>query len=186
METPAQKGYKRRFRSVLIHKPIQREFTLVVFSLLIISALAVGFVIHSTIRDAMMGGGYRFGTISPYEVMSEVSYDLIYRVSLILFVTLLMVVVFGVFFLHRVAGPVYRFQSVLKRLTRGEIPNEFKLREGDFFSETATELNQVLAQLRERRQYAEHLRQQLDEAIQKSAATPTFLSELREALNRLA
>ena len=185
METPAQKSYKRRFRSVLIHKPIQREFTLVVFSLLIISALAVGFVIHSTIREAMMGGGYRFGTISPYEVMSEVSYDLIYRVSLILFVTLLIVVVFGILFLHRVAGPVYRFQSVLKRVTRGEIPSEFKLREGDFFSETATELNQVLTLLRERHQYIEVLKQQLEEVIQKNAVTPAFLNELREALSRL-
>ena len=49
-EPMPERQYKRKLRSVLIHKPMQREFTLVVMSLLIISALTVGFVIHQTIR----------------------------------------------------------------------------------------------------------------------------------------
>lgn len=188
MEQSAAKTYKRRLRSVLIHKPIQREFTLVVFSLLIISALSIGFVIHSTIRQALMGGGYRFGTISPYEVMSEVSYDLIFRVSLVLFATIFLIVIFGIFFLHRVAGPVYRFQSVLRHVNRGEIPEDFKLREGDFFTETATDLNQVLQTLRRRQELVHRLRSQLDEAIRKGASlqAASLLSELKETLNKLA
>ncbi|MBI4116095.1 MAG: methyl-accepting chemotaxis protein [Candidatus Omnitrophica bacterium] len=151
MEEATPRQYKRRLRSVLIHKPMQREFTLVVISLLIISALTVGFVIHSTINQAMMGGGYRFGRISAYEVMSDVRYDLIVRVSLVLFVTILVIAIFGIFFLHRIAGPVYRFRRVLHRIAEGEIPDEVKLREGDFFTETADDLNRVLRMLRERR-----------------------------------
>jgi len=179
--------YKRQLRSVLIHKPMQREFTLVVITLLIISALAVGFVIHHTLREAMMGGGYRFGKISPYEVMSEVSYDLILRVSMVLFVTLLLIAVFGVFFLHRLAGPVYRFRSILRRVAKGEIPEEFKLREGDFFTETADDLNVVLLMLRSRRQKIQDLRARLEDLIQKNSGSSitSALSSLKEGIQKL-
>lgn len=83
--------------------------------------------------------------------MSDVRYDLIVRVSLVLFVTILVIAIFGIFFLHRIAGPVYRFRRVLHRIAEGEIPDEVKLREGDFFTETADDLNRVLRMLRERR-----------------------------------
>lgn len=187
MEKTVGKPYKRRLRSVLIHRPIQREFTLVVMSLLVISALTIGFVIHSTIRQALMGGGYRFGTVSAYEVMSDVSYDLITRVSLVLFVTILVIALFGIFFLHRVAGPVYRFQTILRRLSRGEIPDEFRLREGDFFMETAEDFNRVLRILRSKREEIEGLKGKLDEAIRKNSSSPaaSLLSELRDSLNRI-
>jgi sensor histidine kinase YesM len=181
-------SYKRKLRSVLIHKPMQREFTLVVISLLIISALAVGFVIHYTIREAMMGGGYRFGKISPYEVMSEVSYDLIVRVSTVLFVTLLIIAIFGIFFLHRIAGPVYRFRGVLRRIIKGEIPQEFKLRDGDYFTETAEDLNHLLQMLNEKRLGVENLQRRLSELLQKNPSSPLSreLSEIKETVNKLA
>lgn len=188
MEQPIQREYKRRLRSVLIHKPIQREFTLVVISLLIVSALTIGFVIHSTIRQALMGGGYRFGTISPYEVMADISYDLIFRVSLILFATIFVIVIFGILFLHRVAGPVYRFQSVLRRVVKGEIPGEFRLREGDFFLETADDLNKVLNLLKNNREHLKTIRARLDEAIKRNAGSGNVavLTELKESINKLS
>lgn len=188
MEPKSEKPqYKRKLRSVLIHKPMQREFTLVVISLLIISALAVGFVIHYTLREAMMGGGYRFGKISPYEVMSDVSYDLILRVSMVLFTTLLLIAVFGVFFLHRIAGPVYRFRGILRRVAKGEIPEEFKLREGDFFTETADDLNVVLQMLRSRRQKVQGLQRRLEEMMQRNSGSPLplELSSIKEGLQKL-
>lgn len=188
MEAFVQKTYKRRIRSVLIHKPIQREFTLVVLSLLIVSALTIGFVIHSTIRQALMGGGYRFGTVSPYEIMTDISYDLIFRVSLILFATIFVIVIFGILFLHRIAGPVYRFQSVLRRVGKGQIPDEFRLREGDFFSETADDLNKVLRLLRDNQESLNNIIVRLDEAIKN--ATPssnvTVLTEIKEGIKKLS
>ena len=136
--------YKRRVRNILIHKPMQREFTFILIALLMVSSLAIGFVIHSTIHDALFGGGFRFGKVSPYEVLSDISYLLILRVACVLFVTLIIVGLFGVFFLHRVAGPVYRFRLTFAKLNRDQIPPPIKLREGDFFDETAREINKFV------------------------------------------
>ena len=187
MERTEQRQYKRKFRSVLIHKPMQREFTLVVISLLIVSALAAAFVIHYTIHEAMMGGGYRFGRISAYEVMSEVSYDLITRVSIILFIAMLLIAIFGVLFLHRIAGPVYRFQGVLRRISRGEVPEEVRLREGDFFTETAEDLNRVIQILGQRRQVSQGLRSKVEDMLRKGALSPTdpALREIQQLLEKM-
>lgn len=188
METTEQRQYKRKLKSVLIHKPMQREFTLVVISLLIVSALAVAFVIHYTIQQGMMGGGYRFGKISAYEVMSDVGYDLITRVSAILFINMLLIAMFGIFFLHRIAGPVYRFQGVLRRVTRGEIPEDIHLREGDFFVETADDLNKVLQLLREKKASAKGIQQKLDEGLRKGALSSSdpVAMEIKQLLGKMA
>ena len=156
METPVTKPaqavnrtYKRRARNILIHKPMQKEFSMVLIALLMVSSLAISFVIHSTIREAVFGSGYRFGKISPSEILSDVSYLLIVRVACVFFITLVIIAMFGVFFLHRVAGPVYRFRQTFLKLNRGEIPPTIRLREGDFFEETAQEINKYLDKMRD-------------------------------------
>jgi len=151
-KTDGVRNYKRRIQNIMIHKPLQREFLFVIIALLIVSTLAIGFVIHATIREAAFGGGFRFGKISPYEILSDVSYDLVIRVSLILMLTLIVIGVFGVSFLHRVAGPVHRFRHVLMRLNKRELPGPIKLREGDFFNETADEINRLIIAFRENRE----------------------------------
>lgn len=187
MEPTEQRQYKRKLKSVFIHKPMQREFTLVVISLLIVSALAVAYVIHYTIQQGMLGGGYRFGKISAYEVMSDVGYDLITRVSLILFINMFLIAMFGVFFLHRLAGPVYRFHGILRRISRGEIPEDVHLREGDFFTDTAEDLNKVLQLLRDLKLQTKAVHQKLEECLKKgslSSSDPALL-EIKQLLGKM-
>jgi hypothetical protein len=156
------KPYKRSIRNIMIHKPLQREYLFVVIALLMVSMLAVGFVIHGTIREAAFGSGFHFGKISPYQVLSDVSYNLVMRVSLILLATLVVLAVFGMSFLHRVAGPVYRFRMVLRRVNAGEKVGLIQLREGDFFTETADEINALIQKIDSEK----HLRDTLQEKLE--------------------
>lgn len=166
---------------------MQREFTFVMISLLMVSTLAIGFVIHQTIREAALGGGFQFGKINPYEILSEISYQLIMRVSSILFVTLIITGVFGIFFLHRVAGPVYRFRQIFIRINDGEFPRFIRLREGDFFSETAAEINRLVTKLRFDYEKHQKLKASLDELIQSAGPAHPLqknLMDLRSVLER--
>lgn len=164
------KRHKRYARNILIHKPMQREFTLVLIALLMVSTFAIGFVIHNTIREmAFGGGGYQFGKINPYEMLSDISYQLVLRVSFILFATLIVVALFGVFFLHRVAGPVYRFRQIFLRLNDGEMPHPVKLREGDFFIETAVEINRLMSTIQYEKEKAKQLKNKLEQILSSSA-----------------
>ena len=171
------RAYKRRVRNIIIHKPMQREFTFVLISLLMISSLAIGFVIHHTIHAAVFSG-FRFGKVSPYEVLSDVSYQLIIRVSCVLFVTLIVIGMFGLLFLHRIAGPVYRFRQVFMAINRGDVPKLIKLREGDFFEETAEEINLVLKRMEFEKQKLERVRDKLT-AILGSKLTGSLENDVK-------
>ena len=182
---PAKPSYKRRARNILIHKPMQREFSFVLIALLMVSTLAVAFVIHSTIREMAFGGGggYHYGKVSPYEILSDLSYQLVIRVSCILLVTLGVIGTFGVFFLHRVAGPVYRFRRVFMQINEGETPHEVRLREGDFFSETATEINIMLKRIKFEKEKSEELKQKVSEIL--AARLPEPVARIAEDLKTL-
>ena len=163
------RAYRRKMKNILIHKPMQREFSFVLIGLLMVSTLAIGYVIHSTIREMAFGGGYRFGKVSPYEMLSDISYQLVVRVSCVLFVTLVIIAFYGIFFLHRVAGPVYRFRQTFLKLNDGEIPRPINLREGDYFAETATEINRLIEKTKFEKNRCQLMKEQLKALL---AATP--------------
>ena len=147
-----QSGSNRRsVKSIIIHRPMQKQFTLITIAIMMFSAVVINFLIHYTLREAIMDSVGRLGRIGDYNMLSDVSFMLNVRVTLILFVTIIAVGMFGIFFLHRVAGPAYRFHQLFKRLSQNEIPGEFKLREKDFFKELAAELNVVFKMLHNRK-----------------------------------
>jgi hypothetical protein len=53
--------------------------------------------------------------------------------------------VYTLVFSHRIAGPVYRINAVLRQMLQGEYPDKVTLRRGDFFHDTA-ELLESLSQ----------------------------------------
>lgn len=160
--------YRRKVGNILIHKPMQREFSFVLIGLLMVSTLAVAYVIHSTIQEVAFGG-YRFGKVSPYEMLSDISYQLVVRVSCVLFVTLIIIAFYGVFFLHRVAGPVYRFRQTFLKLNDGEIPRPINLREGDYFTETASEINRLIEKTKFEKEKCRQMKEQIKTIL---ASTP--------------
>lgn len=178
--------YRRQVRNIIIHKPIQREFMFVVIILFMISMLAVGFIIHYTIREAAFGGGFRFGKINPYEVLSDVSYQLILWVSCILFATLLVIGSFGIFFLHRIAGPVYRFRVTLRRVNHGHAAPPIRLREGDYFTEVAGELNTMIQTIQDQRVRLKQVEESLDHMtrVQDPQALQRNVLELKASLQK--
>ena len=54
------------------------------------------------------------------------------------------------FFSHRIAGPVYRIDAVLRQLLRGETPGPIRFRKGDCFRPTADLLDELSRKLADR------------------------------------
>jgi hypothetical protein len=172
METKAKptthRPYKRQAKNLIIHRPMQREFSFMLIALFMVASAAVAWVIHQTIRDAAFGGAFTFGKINPSEILYDVSYTIIIRVTLVLILTLIIIGAYGVVFLHRVAGPVYRFRQTLLRVNRGEMPQDIKLREGDFFHDMAHDVNIILKRLRSEQDKISELKIKMSD-LQKSA-----------------
>ena len=140
--TQVSSSQQRKVSNLFIHKEMQREFSFVLIVLLIISSFLVAVTIHYTIRHAAFGdSALQFGKVNPYEVISQVSYQIVTRVTIILLCTLFAIAAYGIKFLHRVAGPIYRCRKTLIMLNQGKIPDPIRLRSGDFFTEIADEIN---------------------------------------------
>ncbi len=143
--------YKRSIQNLMINKPLQREFTIVMISVMIAAGLLVAFLIQHTIAR-LLEEAPRTMTRNVFEqMMADARIELLTGSLLIIFVAVIVTGLFGVTFMHRVAGPVYRFGRVLRRIAEGEIPNEIKLRSRDFFKETAEDINAVIRYLRGRK-----------------------------------
>ena len=166
--TAAARPYKRQMKNIIIHRPMQREFSFMLIALFMVASAAVAWIIHQTIRDAAFGGGMVFGKINPFQVLSEVSYQVIIRVTLVLFAALLIIGGYGVVFLHRVAGPVFRFRKTLLSLNRGEMPVDIKLRESDFFHEMSHDINTVLKRTRADHAKLTELRAQVNDLMRSA------------------
>jgi predicted PurR-regulated permease PerM len=171
VKAPAgQRPYKRQVKNIIIHRPMQREFSFMLIALFMVASAAVAWVIHQTIRDAAFGGALYFGKVNPFEVLSDVSYRIIIRVTLVLILTLIIIGAYGIVFLHRVAGPVYRFRQTLLKVNRGELPHDIKIREGDFFHDMAHDINIILRRLRVEHEKLAELRSKLSD-LQRNAAS---------------
>ncbi len=149
---------KRQVKNLIIHRPMQREFSFMLIALFMVASAAVAWVIHQTIRDAAFGSAFTFGKMNPSEILYDVSYSIIIRVTLVLILTMIIIGAYGVVFLHRVAGPVYRFRQTLLKVNRGDIPQDIKLREGDFFHDMAHEINIIMRRLRGEREKISELK----------------------------
>jgi signal transduction histidine kinase len=138
----------------------------------------VAVTIHYTIQNAAFGdGALQFGKVNPYEVISQVSYQIVTRVTMILLVTLFVIAAYGIKFLHRVAGPIYRCRKTLITLNQGKVPDPIRLRSGDFFTEVADEINRQSEIWAGEVRKKEELVRQID-ALAKSSVAPDVRARL--------
>ena len=149
---PDQSKESRTFSHLFIYKTIQRQYFLWMTVVTICSAFALSFVVHQTVRGALREQMGHPGQMSMADVLMKVETNLLVQIFLLLLLIAVIASVTSVFFLHRIVGPVYRIQEVLRKIADGQVPEkDIKLRTGDFFSELAVEINRALARLRAKR-----------------------------------
>lgn len=79
--------------------------------------------------------------------------DLYWRPILALsLLQIILIIVFGLFFSHRIAGPVHRIKKELREIAEGKLPvnHEIRLRKNDFLLDIAREINNTLKSIAER------------------------------------
>lgn len=172
---------KRSIQSVLIHRPMQREFTFVMLGIMMTAAVAVGILIHFTLGAFMEDAPATISKTTLERMVYDANSQLVVTSILIIFLAVVATGLFGIFFLHRVAGPVYRMRQVLKRMGSGEIPSgDVRLRKRDFFKETAEELNRVIVLLRDFDNTASKILSQLPKG-----ALPSDLTSKLEEIHKI-
>lgn len=82
-------------------------------------------------------------------IFDRINFLLLIRISILFGVVFLVNFLLGLFFLHRLTGPLVRIRSVLIQIANGAVPHtDVILRKGDFPTDLAHALTQALAQIR--------------------------------------
>lgn len=87
---------------------------------------------------------------------------------------------------HRVAGPLYRFRQVFKRIGSGDLSVRVRIRENDYLTDEAAELDHMIRQLSDRAARVDSACDSLSDAVTSAAAsgeiTPDCHARLEAAL----
>lgn len=85
----------------------------------------------------------------------------------------------GLYFSHKLAGPIYRFKIELQRIAEGQEARPIRLRKGDDFQDVADALNSALGRIQSGQlllqgslESAEHRLQELVRAVHEHADDP--------------
>jgi hypothetical protein len=138
------KGYKRR--RVLIDG---LQVRLMAFNLGYLSAyslIVTGLLLAPLVLELEALGG-------PTTEKQQAAVQLLYLHARILpafVVALCVFAVHGLFFSHRIVGPLFRFKQVFRSVAAGEVPRGVHLREKDYLRPEARELGKMLTSLRSR------------------------------------
>ncbi len=91
----------------------------------------------------------------------------------------------GLIFTHRLAGPIYRFKKILRRVREGDLAQEVSIRENDYFHDLCDEMNAVIGGLREEMLRFRELSRELADEGESLAAGGDLPPEAREKLIRI-
>ena len=142
-----KKKYKRR-KNYLINKPLQFAYAGITVWLLLIAIILIGtFTYYITLNTILNQLQVKNQLVDAYKAVSTINLILIKRVGILLILVILFALILEIFFLHRIAGPIYRIEKTLNDIADGKKVHPIKLRKKDFFKSLADSVNKVIEKI---------------------------------------
>lgn len=133
--------HKRRIK--IIRPRLQMKLTLTFVGLTLLALMLQFMVFLRTMTSIAVS------LPSDHDVLMDAIPEVLIQSLLLTFcVVVPLIFLVGVLLTFRIAGPVYRFETYMKQLLRGENPGECRLRKGDELTELCGLINQVTQPMR--------------------------------------
>lgn len=145
-------------KKFLINKPFQYKIILVISLIVIFSINISGSLIY-----AFLTGMIDISSFIPIEN------DNIILPSIIIsqIISIVFIIITGIFFTHTMAGPIYRFEKAIELVSEKDLTVEFKLRKNDEFKNLADLINNMVKKLNKELIAAEEKLNSLQDYAQK-------------------
>ncbi|RJP61685.1 MAG: HAMP domain-containing protein [Candidatus Auribacter fodinae] len=126
----------RKRRNYFINKQVQGIYALfIIMSVSIISLLVSMEILRSFYKT--------FGDVGEQSFFNHIDMVFVIKVLLLLILGSLLIGGLSLFASHRIAGPIFRLNSSLKKLTKGELKERVSFRKNDYFQEVAANFNSL-------------------------------------------
>ena len=120
------------------------KFIILVTIALIASLVLLAFV-YSKFANIALPVSVETGGVVSFDATQFINIsELIWPVVLLsVIVSGVAIYIFGLFFSHKMAGPVYRLRNDIAEMTEGDLERKVSLREKDYFQLLATDINSL-------------------------------------------
>ena len=156
-EAPVSRRPPFHKRVLLVNPKLQIGYSIAVAWLVIVSVILTTVTVYYTVTEIAYipatklldsklkdTGGATIEEMKFTDAVEVVHRTLLFRVAATLVVLVATGVFLTVFFMHRICGPIYRFERILRAASEGDIPIELQLRKNDEFKNLAHALVQTL------------------------------------------
>ena len=112
------------------------------------------------------------------------------RLLLLVFVNVIIIFIVSVMYSHQTAGPAYKLEKSIRRISEGDLTFQVSLRRNDNLKELATALNDVTSKFRETLAKAKTLSEDISSKLESVDGDEGFkvlaknAAELRELIDR--
>lgn len=170
---------RNKRKNYFVKKGFQSKLTVIILLIVVIVANLVGGIIYGILTGnevtKYLADLFRVQTadlLLPVIILSEI-------------LAVCIVTMIGIFISHSMAGPVYRFEKVLRSMAEGELDCQFQLRSSDEFHEIEEGINGLIDVLTERFGAMNGLVNELENARDKKdlAALDSIITGMRTQLD---
>jgi len=136
--------YKRK--NYLINKPLQFAYMGIAIWLLLVSVLLIGTLTYYITLNTVLAQleSTQNLNIDAYQIVKTINSILSKRIGGLLVFLIILAGILEMFYLHRIAGPIYRIEKTLRDTAEGKKFIPIKLREKDFFKGLAEAANNFM------------------------------------------
>ncbi|MCD6408645.1 hypothetical protein J7L87_06320 [bacterium] len=173
-----------RRRKFYVSSDIQKTFIIFVsVEIAIITAffILILFITQTTYTNLLI----QYSNPSPEitEQIVNLKKHLIFSLTLLLIGNVFLIGLASLFFSHKIAGPLFRFEKILNQITKGgEIPENFRLREKDFPKKLAKEIEKFFLFLKRKEEQEKERIKKLKELISSSSLSEEIKRKLEEII----
>ena len=126
----------------------ERYFMALEFVVLMLTMLYMIYMVFGTV-NGILETAAKTSKIEMATVSDQINYSLLVRIATLFIVAYVINILLGLFFLHRLTGPLVRIRTVLTKIASGTIPStDVTLRKGDFPTDVAEALTDALKRIR--------------------------------------
>ena len=131
---------KRKIRNYLIDRNMQLRLTLKFVPVLFAAAVLTGIVVLLVVWPVLAG-------FVPTQLLRQTQTQILVKLGLYSLPLLGLLVGWGIFITHAIAGPIYQIEQKLAQLLQGQDVAPLKLRRGDECQKLAAQMNRLIAML---------------------------------------
>ena len=124
-------------KQYIVKKGFQLRFMVVIIIAMVLIALVTALSLYSAVMQTLVT---QFHGENLALIQHAITYKLFVRSLLLIFA----IAILSVFISHRTAGPIYKFEQIIRALASGKVVQEIKLRKRDEFYELASAINNLI------------------------------------------